>query len=97
HPDGQQIVLPMRTVDDLDLGPDLIHLDIEGGEYQALVGARQTIEAKLPNIIVRTHGLETDGIGGSVGDIACFLESRDYPLFDLEEGYLISAVRYGTK
>jgi hypothetical protein len=45
--------VPMITVDSLGLDDiDLMQLDLEGYEYDALVGAKETIERNKPVIIV---------------------------------------------
>jgi FkbM family methyltransferase len=45
--------IPMLAIDSLGLtGIDLIEFDLEGCEYDALVGAKKTIEANKPVIIV---------------------------------------------
>ncbi len=71
---------PLRGVpiDALDLPHcDLLKLDIEGFEYLALMGARQTIARCQPFILV-----EMAGRGGHVGktdaDVAALLESMNY-------------------
>ena len=38
--------------------PNVIKCDIEGGEYEALIGARQTLERFHPTIFLATHGSE---------------------------------------
>lgn len=51
--------IPVRTIDQLELpGCDLIWLDIEGYEYQALKGAEKTIEKYNPAVIIEQNGLE---------------------------------------
>ncbi len=38
--------------------PDLIKMDIEGGEYRALRGARRVLESARPTLVLATHGPE---------------------------------------
>jgi FkbM family methyltransferase len=47
--------IPQIKIDSLNLAPDLIHLDIEGFEGEALLGARATIEKFKPIIVVETN------------------------------------------
>ena len=57
HGDGD---IPVRTIDGLDVpGCDLIWLDVEGYELQALKGAECTIEQFKPAIIIEQNGLST--------------------------------------
>ena len=47
--------IPVIAIDDLGLNPDLIYLDIQGDEYPALLGARETLSRCSPVI-----GIEYD-------------------------------------
>lgn len=49
--------IPQITIDSLHLNPDLIHLDIEGFEGFALLGAVDTINRARPIIALETNGL----------------------------------------
>jgi FkbM family methyltransferase len=48
--------IPQLIIDSLGVAPDLIHLDIEGFEALALLGAEQTIKAYKPLIVLETNG-----------------------------------------
>jgi hypothetical protein len=53
--------IPMITIDSLGLDDiDLMQLDLEGFEYDALVGARETIERCKPVIIVESTSDNVD-------------------------------------
>lgn len=52
--------------------PDFLKMDIEGGEIDALNGARKTIEKSRPNLLIATHG---DTAHSFVLD---YLEQYDY-------------------
>ena len=62
--------------------PDVIKMDIEGGEIQALEGARRTIERHRPFVISE--------LSGDAGvSVVRFLENRRYLLWDLESGHAV--------
>jgi FkbM family methyltransferase len=44
------------TIDSLGVCPDLIHLDVEGFEAFALLGAQSTINKFKPLIVLETNG-----------------------------------------
>lgn len=52
---------------------DVIHLDVEGQEYRALIGAKQTIDKHKPVIVLETRG-------GQLNDFKKLLIPRGYKL-----------------
>ena len=42
--------------------PDVIKIDIEGAEYDALIGAADTIKKYTPNLLLATHDCKVPGI-----------------------------------
>ncbi len=59
--------------------PDFIKIDVEGGEIDAIRGARRTISRRRPRMLVATHG-ETEH-----QFVMEFLESLDYEIEVLNE------------
>jgi FkbM family methyltransferase len=53
--DGKDV--PIVSIDSLGLKPDAIWLDIEGYEYFALCGARQTLMSCAPVVVIEEKGL----------------------------------------
>jgi FkbM family methyltransferase len=54
------VTVPGVTIDELSVRfgqPDLVYMDIEGGELEALAGARRTLEQQ-PRWIIEVHGDE---------------------------------------
>jgi FkbM family methyltransferase len=78
-------VIPTLTIDSLNFQTcDLIHLDIEGYEYFALLGAMETIKRCSPVI-----ALELNGLGGrynktddNVKDLLYSLNYKDIAIID---------------
>ncbi len=61
--------IPMLRIDDFALSAcDLIYLDIEGFEFEALLGADETIKRFKPVIVV-----EDKGVSGPVGMVTSWL------------------------
>lgn len=92
--DTGNIVVNSTTIDTL-VGegmpvPNLIKIDVEGGEIGVLKGAVNTIEKNKPKIIFATHGDELHKF--CVG----FLEDRGYEIntFDQEHGDVESIAIY---
>ena len=67
------------TLDGEQLAPDVIWLDIEGSELQALRGAERTITAHKPLIIVELKGLGKF-YGYKDSDVTDLLEGHGYRL-----------------
>lgn len=55
--------IPKITLDSLEVNPDLIHLDIEGSEWDTIIGAKETIMRARPYIVVEwdKHSLRRYG------------------------------------
>ena len=52
--------LPFITVDSLELSPDYIKYDVEGAEYEALLGSFETIERARPLLLVSLYHRSRD-------------------------------------
>jgi FkbM family methyltransferase len=75
--DPQQIVfeedfMKVRVLDDFELSPFFLKVDVEGDELKVLVGAAKTILAHLPIILVEIQGTEV------YQQISSFLTQLDY-------------------
>ena len=65
-------------LDDYDLAPQLIKLDLEGAELHALCGATETILRHHPAIITEAYEPNTAQFGYDAGEIGRFLEGLGY-------------------
>jgi FkbM family methyltransferase len=80
-------------IDDLELSPILIKIDIEGGELLALKGMEETLKRSQPALILESHGRKIDLVKK-------FLMSLDYELVDLKtiglcsDGRLLALANY---
>lgn len=87
HPDAHRIQVPMVHLDgfiaESGLIPDVVKIDIEGGEFRALEGAQRLLERHHPDLIIETHALEIEGVGGSLPELCGLLESFGYALYDV--------------
>lgn len=80
HSVGGKGIYPVIRIDDLHLPYcDLIQLDIEGYELQALKGAHNTIRDLRPVIVVEDKGL-SEQYGSEQGAIAKWLATYGYQL-----------------
>lgn len=75
--EGSGIRVPARTIDSIsaEFGyPDVLLLDIEGFECQALRGAHETLRHR-PDCFIEVHvGLGLETFGGSVSALVAFFE-----------------------
>jgi len=67
------------TIDSLNVNPDLIHLDVEGFEAFALLGAQETINRSRPLIVLETNG-SGDDYGWPQEKIDALLSSWNYKI-----------------
>jgi FkbM family methyltransferase len=70
-------LIPTLRLDDFAAPIDVIHLDVEGYELQALRGAADTIAAHHPVVVVETIGNESR-YGQSAADVPAYLASLGY-------------------
>ena len=88
------------TIDEFCLAggitPGCIKIDIEGSECVAVRGMRRIIDGAHPDLVIETHGLEIDGIGGDLPELTQTLESAGYRLMDMVSGEIVSARRYAS-
>lgn len=68
-----------------DAVPDVIKIDIEGCEYQALIGAFETITTHRPMIFIEVHPKFLSQYQNSIHDIASFVELIGYEVYDLNQ------------
>lgn len=71
--------IPVMTIDGLNLGElDLIYLDIEGYELNALIGGAETIKKLKPVIAVEQKKMISINGYGSNADLISFLTDHGY-------------------
>ena len=65
--------------------PDVMKIDIEGCEYQALVGAQNTILKHKPIIFIEIHPKFLNLYQNNINQIVEFVNSIDYSVYDLNQ------------
>jgi FkbM family methyltransferase len=68
--------IEIKTLDSFDLAPDLIKIDVQGFDYNVLVGAAKTIALHRPVIIIES---ETKKSRNSIGELLA------------QQGYVVAA------
>jgi FkbM family methyltransferase len=61
--------------------PDVIKIDIEGFEVQALRGMRETIERHHPHLLIEVHTDLLPHYGVGVADVLAFVDPAHYELY----------------
>ena len=97
HPDADRRLVPITRLDATRIAADVVYLDTEGGEFDALLGARELLAGGAPDLLLHTHGNEVDGIAGTVAELAGTLSTLGYTLWDVETGWTITARRYADQ
>lgn len=81
------VKVPAITIDSLTEkygAPDVVYVDVEGFECQALQGAQATLKA-LPDLYIEVHaGIGLEDFGGSVDKILSLLPPTGYELLAVE-------------
>lgn len=99
HTNARKISLQMSSIDDYcakkRVVPSVIKMDIEGGEYAAILGGHKVLSENRPAMIIETHGIEIDGILGSLPEMLNLLTSYGYRSFyDLSTQHETSKEEY---
>lgn len=101
HADSALVEAPLAALDDLaeatGTTPNLIKIDIEGGEYAAIQGARRLLAAHAPHLVIETHGKEIDGIQGTLAGLVHELEALGYAFADLVRGDVVDGAVYARR
>lgn len=78
---SDKIRVPCQSIDNLVAQgfsePDIIKIDVEGAEYDVLIGAEQTLRRCKPHILLATHDCHLPGVQERS---VAFLESLGYQL-----------------
>ena len=64
HSNGETIQVPTITLDqfyrETDVLPDFLKMDVEGAEYDVLVGGREVISRSRPTMLIELHHFDGD-------------------------------------
>ena len=78
---------PVISIDgfcrDENLIPDLIKMDIEGAEVDALRGAREILQKHRPIIFLSVHPKQIEGFGHQIDDLNQEISANDYRLLEM--------------
>jgi FkbM family methyltransferase len=74
----KRIEAKVKTLDSLDLDPEFIKMDVEGFEYQVLLGGKKTIDRTRPIFLI-------EGVNEN-SDVHNFFKRIDYCLYGYSDG-----------
>jgi len=76
----EKITVPVRRIDDIvgERRVDFLKMDIEGSEYQALLGARRMIERQRPKILIELNESALRAYGSSARQVKQLLFDFGY-------------------
>ncbi|CAN0570752.1 unnamed protein product [Ectocarpus sp. 12 AP-2014] len=79
----EEVSAPIVTVDELDVAPRIIKVDVEGFDYQVLCGAERTITVHRPYLIVEACHVD-------IGPFRAFFQRLDYQMVN----YIVAKARF---
>lgn len=74
----ENMTAELKTLDSLNLNPDFIKIDVQGFEYQVLLGAEETIKRCKPIFLIESVQPN--------GNVHNFLKNYDYSVFKFKSG-----------
>jgi len=74
--------------------PDLIKIDIEGMEYNALLGMAETLNKHKPLLYIEIHGSNERNKIENIRKILSFIDSHDYSIYHVESKQKIKNDNY---
>ena len=97
--DGYKLTTkPQVSVDDFcrSIGrvPDLIKIDVEGAEFDVLLGLRTILTQHRPSIILSVHPRHLAGMKISVDHLMRFINDIDYKVIDMD-GFSVPKLEFG--
>lgn len=84
----------MMRLDDLNLNPDFIKLDIEGCEVKALIGMQETLRRCNPVMVIEVNEVALGRQGHTVGQLFAQLESHGYKWTIMQENCCATSPMY---
>jgi FkbM family methyltransferase len=70
--------------------PDFVKIDVEGEEYNVLLGMKNTISKHNPSLFIEIHGIDVKSKIENVQKIVEFLDLHGYSIYHVESGKMIS-------
>jgi FkbM family methyltransferase len=70
---------------DQDADPDLLKIDIDGGEMSALRGMSRILKESKPDLLLEVHPVHLLRLGSSASEVCDFLRQFDYQFFLLDD------------
>jgi len=70
--------------------PNFIKIDIEGMEYSALLGMRETIGRDKPSLYIEIHGTDKESKIANIRRIVKFLDLNEYSIYHVESGQVVT-------
>ena len=89
--DAQTLEIQVRTLDSEITGsglpvPDFIKIDIEGMEYAALKGMRETLQMYRPRLSIEMHGADIEEKTANARRVIGLLQEAEYRMRHFESG-----------
>lgn len=99
---AQKISIPVGRLDD-EVGqnslplPDLVKIDIEGMELQALQGMHRLLIDRRPELYIEMHGATSKEKVENAQAVSAYLEECGYKIYDVEHGDYITRATLGER
>ena len=80
----------------LTVDPDFVKIDIEGAEYEALLGMKQLLSKDRPVIVCEVHPDKMESFGNTTDDLFKFLDEIEYDIYRVNEDDIEKVTGFGS-
>jgi FkbM family methyltransferase len=69
--------------------PDFVKMDVEGYEFSCLLGMRDLLAGRQPDLLIEMHGITKDDLQTNARNVVNLLQGFGYRIFNVQAGTIV--------